>query len=136
MSGRAMTVLLGCALLLGACASYDKLVEHDPSVGEQEVYAAGVDGDADEMVPHLIYVLRHRDEFDHAALVAALASLAEHPDGRTADAVASLARDDDEEVRWHVALALKAIGGELARTTLAAMAEHDSSELVRTEAAS
>jgi HEAT repeat protein len=134
MSGRMIMALLGSALLLSACASYDKLIQHDPTVDEQEVYAGGVDGDADEIVPHLIYVLQHRDEFGDEVVVAALASLAERPDSRAVEAVAGLARDPNEEVRWHVALALKAIGGDLAKVTLAEMAAGDESEMVRDEA--
>lgn len=126
--------LLGCALLVGGCAGHDKLIQHDPSVGEQEVYAAGVSGDADEVVPHLIHVLQHGDDFSGEVVVSALASLAERPDARAADAVAALSDHPDEEVRWHVALALKAIGGDTAGATLAAMAAGDASEMVRAEA--
>ena len=129
-----LLVLLGSLTLLASCASYENLIKHDPAVDEQEVYAGGVDGDADEIVPHLIYVLEHRHDFTKEAVVAALASLSERPDSRTVEAVAGLAHDPDEEVRWHVALALKAIGGELAMATLSKMATSDESELVRQEA--
>jgi HEAT repeat protein len=121
---------LGCALALSGCASHDKLEQDDRSVSEEEVAAAG-ESEAAELTPHLHHILAHRGDYTPEVVVAALVSLGERKDPASVAPVAGLAQDEDEEVRWHVARTLRALGGAEAEATLARMAREDPSELVR-----
>lgn len=69
-------------------------------------------------------------------VTSALVDVAEYADESALPAVLALADDEREEVRWHVALALKAIDSDAAREALARLAADDPSELVRDEAGS
>ncbi len=124
--------LLAAAVLAG-CQSFDLLKANDPSVDEVEVYAAA---DEDELTPHLHHILEHPDEYERPALIAALAAVGEQGDATALPLVTQLAGDPDEEVRWHAAYALSAIGGEEARAVLGRLAADDPSELVRSFARS
>ncbi len=72
---------------------------------------------------------------DTDALVSALAEVAAQPDAAETSLLLALVDDEREEVRWHVAHALRAARGDEARAALERMAASDPSELVREEAA-
>lgn len=122
-------LLLALTLLVG-CQSFARLEEDDPRVGEQEVHAAG-GADDPELTPHLHRILEHRDEYPTEVVVAALGAVGERRDPASVPRVVALVGDPDEEVRYHVALALRDLGGAEARAALARLAADDPSELVR-----
>ncbi len=132
---RALAVLLLAALVTGAgCSSFAKLRSEDPALTEDEVAAAGAPGAPADLVPHLVNVVMHRDRYSTGAVVAAVEALGRRNDPSAVPALAGLAHDPNEELRWHAARALKSIDGAAAASALADMAAHDASELVREEA--
>ena len=90
--------------------------------------------DDGSLTPHLHRILEHPDEYGKPALIAALAAVGEQADASALTPVIALADHADEEVRWHVAYALSALGGEPARAVLSRLATGDPSELVRSYA--
>lgn len=130
---RAAATLALAAVLTAGCTSFDQLEQNDPNVGEEEVFAAGQAGDT-EHLDNLHHVLAHRAGYAPEVVAAALTSVGEIGDPTSVPLVAALHQDADEEIRWHVAAALKRLGGDDARAVLAQMAANDSSELVRGEA--
>ena len=79
-------------------------------------------------------VIGRRAERPAGEVVDALVLVSEAPDPAAVPFVVSLVDDAEEEVRWHVVVALKAIGGPEAKRVLAGMAATDASEMVRDEA--
>lgn len=132
---RAVRALTGAllAVSLAGCASYDKLEAHDRSVDEEEVHAAGESDDA-ALTPHLHHILTHRADYPAEVVVAALRSVGQRKDPASVPVVAGLAQDPDEEIRYHVANTLAALGGAEAQAARARMAQEDESELVRSAA--
>lgn len=139
-SGRARarcggTPLLLALLALGAgCAGHERLRQDDPGVTEAEVVEARGSDDP-TLTPHLHRILLEREHYAPEVVVAALGALAERKDPASASVVARLEHDPDEEVRFHAALALRALGGSQATEVLGRMARDDASALVRAEAA-
>jgi len=136
MSPRRSTLLalVAVAALAAGCQSYAQLEANDPNVGEEEVFAAGRSGDMDHL-DNLHHVLAHRAEYEPEVVAAALTSVGEMGDPSSVPYVVALRGDADEEIRWHVAGALRRLGGTDAQAVLADMAAHDASQLVREEAA-
>jgi HEAT repeat protein len=122
--------------LAAGCTSFERLRAGDPTVDEQEVFAAGQAGDRGELTDALHDLLDRHEGYSTEVVVAAISALAERGDPASAAHVAPLATHPDEEVRWHVAVALKALGGGEARAVLERMGHDDPSELVREEALS
>jgi HEAT repeat protein len=129
-----LTILALSLAAVSGCQSYAQLEANDPAVGEEEVFAAGQPGDTEHLA-NLHHVLRHRAEYKPEVIAAALTSVAAIGDASSVAVVAALSDDPDEEIRWHVAAALKQLGGADAQAVLAGMAKGDASELVREEAA-
>ena len=124
-----------CVLLaLSGCTSFAALEANDPGVDEEEVFAAGRAGDTEHLA-NLHHVLSHRSAYEPEVVAAALTSVGEIGAPSSVPHVAALQDDPSEEVRWHVAAALRRLGGDEARAVLARMAASDRSELVRDEAA-
>ncbi len=130
---RAAAIMLALVVVPG-CQSFDQLEANDPTVDEEEVFAAGEPGET-EHLGNLHHVLAHRGDYEPEVVAAALTSVAAIGDPSSVALVAALQDDTDEEIRWHVAAALQRLGGSEARTVLARMATSDLSELVRSEAA-
>lgn len=131
---RTVLSLVAVAFVAAGCQSYAQLESNDPNVGEEEVFAAGQSGDTDHL-DNLHHVLAHRDGYGPEVVAAALTSVGEMGDPSSVPYVVALRGDADEEIRWHVAAALKRLGGNDANAALADMAANDASELVREEAA-
>ncbi len=125
---------LALALVGTGCRSFERLEADDPRVGQEEVDAAGEAGDDGELTPHLHHILDRHAEYPTEVVVAALAAVARRGDPASVAHVAPLAADGDEEIRWHVAVALRRLGGPEAAEVLARMAGSDPSEMVRDEA--
>jgi HEAT repeat protein len=124
--------ILLTALLAAGCQSFDSLRADDPAVGEVEVFEAGAANDDGSLTPHLHRILEEPGDYEQASVVAALGAVAEQRDAAAVPLVRALAAEHaDEEVRWHAAYALSAIGGDEARDELARLAEEDPSEMVR-----
>jgi len=130
-----VSLAMAAVVALSGCASFERLEADDPNVGEEEVFEAGQAGDAAMRLDHFHHVLDHRAEYDPEVVAAALTSVGEVADPSSVPHVVPLADDPDEEIRWHAATALGAIGGPEAAVVRARMAAHDPSELVREEAA-
>lgn len=133
-SGGLALAALGCLLIAG-CASFDRLDRNDPTVDEEEVFEAGRSGGAAERLDNFHHVLDHHTEYDPEVVAAALSSAGEIGDPASVAHIAPLSRDSDEEIRWHVAAALREIDSDDARALRVRMAQGDASELVRDEAA-
>ena len=127
-------VLLAILPAAVGCTSFAQLESNDPSVGEEEVFEAGQQGNR-EHLDNLHHVLAHRNEYDPEVVAAALTSVGEIGDPSSVSYVTALRNDPDEEIRWHVAAALEQLGGDAAEAVLLDMASNDPSELVREEAA-
>ncbi len=132
LAGLALPLLLAAS----GCSGFSHLRADDVAVGEDEVAAAGEPGAPKDLGPHLVRIVEERDRRKTAVVVAALAALAARKDAEAVPAIAKLSSDPDEEVRWHAARALAAIGGADARAALDRMAQNDPSELVREAATS
>ena len=130
---RAAAIMLAL-VVAPSCQSFDQLEANDPTVDEEEVFAAGEAGDT-EHLGNLHHVLANRADYEPEVVAAALTSVAEIGDPSSVAPVAALQNDADEEIRWHVAAALHRLGGTEAHAVLARMAKSDASELVRSEAA-
>ncbi len=120
---------------LGAfgCASHDRLLEDDVKVTEEEVLAAG-SAKSPDVTNHLHHILDHRGDYDTSIVVAALVAIGERRDTSSIQPISRLGSDENEEIRWHCVLALKAIGGPEATAALERFAD-DKSVLVRDEVA-
>lgn len=135
MSARAILLAAAAALLpLSGCASHERLVAGDREVSEEEVVSAG-ESDDERLTAPLHRILERRADHPPGVVVATLVALGKRKDRRSVPAVLALARDEDEEVRWHVARTLRELGGAEAEAELARMARDDPSELVREAAA-
>lgn len=122
---------LGLALLLSlGCGGFGDLRSDDPQVSEQELHRAGLVDETDDLGPHLLHVVRHRADYRTEQVVAAVVSLARRAEPGAARAIAPLATDADEELRYHVARALVTLGGPHAQPALARLRK-DASPLVR-----
>ncbi len=130
---RGVALALAFAALATGCTSFARLEANDPAVGEEEVFAAGEPGDTEHLA-NLHHVLSHRADYEPEVVAAALASVGEIGDPSSVPYAAALSRDDDEEIRWHVAAALRQLGGADADAVLVRMADEDDSDLVRSEA--
>jgi HEAT repeat protein len=134
--GRSLEVLAALAVLVvvPGCAGHERLRQDDPQITEHEVREAGEDDDP-ALTAHLHRIVTERDRYPAEVVVAALGAIAERKDPTSPPVVARLEHDPDEEVRFHTALALRALGGPEAKDVLARMAKDDPSPLVREEAA-
>lgn len=133
---RALELLTALAVLVlvPGCAGHERLRQDDPTITEDEVREAGEDDDP-ALTAHLHRIILERDQYAAEVVVAALGSIAERKAPTSAPVVARLEHDEDEEVRFHTVLALRALGGPEAKDVLARMAQDDPSPLVREEAA-
>ncbi|MCO5170658.1 MAG: HEAT repeat domain-containing protein [Planctomycetes bacterium] len=120
--------------LVAGCAGHERLRQDDPRVSEAEVIEAR-ESDDPTLTPHLHRIVLERERYAPEVVVAALGALAARKDPASAPVVARLEHDPDEEVRFHTALTLRALGGREAAEVLARMAADDESPLVRAEAA-
>ncbi len=121
-------------LLLAGCQSFALLESNDRAVGEEEVFAAGRDGDSTHLAS-LHHVLTHHGEYEAEVVAAALTSVTRIGAPSSVAVVAPLADHADEEIRWHAANALRVLGGVEADRILDRLATSDPSELVREAAA-
>lgn len=117
------------ALALASCQSFDQLRRDDPAVSEHEVHAAG-DASDEDLLEHLHHILDTADEYPVEVVVAALVAVGERARPESLPHVLPLCDAEDEEVRWHVAETLAALGGDRARQALDDMAEREPSDLV------
>lgn len=117
-----------------AACSFSALRSDDPSVSEDEVYAAGESGDV-ELLPHLRRIVAHHEDYDVSVVVAALDAIGKLADREAVPHIGAILDEVDEETRWHAVRALGAIGGDAALEILESVAETDPSDLVREEAA-
>ena len=129
----ALAALAAVSLAFG-CTSFDRLRSGDPAVDELEVFAAGQADDGGELTGDLHRLLERHSEYSSAVIVAAIGALSDRGDPASVAYIARLAEHPDEEVRFHVAAGLKALGGPEATATLARMGRDDQSDLVREEA--
>lgn len=127
-------VLLSLVVAVG-CDGFDKLKSGDKSLEEEEVFAAANADDGGGLTANLHDVLSRNSEYSTEVVVAAIAALGERGEPASVPFIASLAEHENEEVRWHVAVALKQLGGEEANQVLARMVSSDESDMVRSEAA-
>lgn len=130
----ARLILLAVAAALAGCASHEKLVAGDRDVSEEEVVSAG-ESDDEALTAPLHRILERRADHSPEVVVATLVALGKRKDPSSVAAILPLTRDTDEEVRWHAALALRALGGPEAEAELLRMSRDDPSELVREAAA-
>jgi HEAT repeat protein len=113
------------ALALMACGGGDG--DEDVTVTAQGNQLAG-------RTARLVRAMEQDADGSSGELVEALARVADRPKDDALPYLVTLTDHEDEEVRFNVVMALKAVGGEQARAALAVMAEEDDSDLVRHEA--
>ncbi len=113
------------------------LVSASPGCGDAGMSASPTDIDEwgeNETPATRDEILAAPSEFDADAVASALVDVADTADTSALPRVLALISDDREEIRWHAARALQAIGGDEATAALARLAREDASELVRSEA--
>lgn len=125
------------ALALGTiafgCASHSKLRNHDKTVSEEEVRAAGAATSDPALGASLVHILEHHADYDTSVVVAALVAVGNRKEAQAVSAIDGLRTHPSEEVRWHCVLALKQIGDAAAHAALARFAS-DESQMIREEA--
>jgi len=127
-----LVALAGVAGASGGCQSFAKLAADDPTVCAEEVQAAGEARHEPALLPHIRHILWNNADYRNEVVVAAMFAVAHRGDRSSVAAIARLARtSDDEEIRWHAALALKQLGGARADRARAQLAREDASGLVR-----
>ncbi len=117
--------------LAAGCQSFDRLREDDRTVGEDEIHRAGAEADEADLRDHLVHILERRAQYRADQVVAAIAALAARGDVRAVPEIAALGTDPDEEVRYHVAVALGRLGGPEADAARRRLAADERSALVR-----
>lgn len=125
-----MIALALLPLIAAGCYDFDRLREDDPHVKEDEVHAAGKSDDT-SLDENLLRIVRHPDTYEVDVLTAAIDALAEHGTREALEPFLALRTHEDEEVRWHVARALKGYEDDAARAALDDMAANDASPMVR-----